>query len=190
MELKKFNTLFLDRDGVINVRIPGGYVAKPEEFQFLEGVLEAIPLLNAIFDRILIVTNQQGIGKGLMTSEDLEEVHRRMVEEISEAGGRIEKIYFCPDLADKQPNCRKPAPAMALQAKSEYPEIDFQHSWMVGDSLSDLEFGWNSRMHTALIETNPEEVTKAQHLLRQHQQLPCQRFSSLLELASVLNSGD
>src|SRR5688572_23731927 len=89
-------TLFLDRDGVINERIPGDYVKNWDEFIFLDGVLEALNILARKFNRIVVVTNQQGIAKGLMTEEDLNKVHQRMVLEIQESGGKIDKVYFCP----------------------------------------------------------------------------------------------
>ena len=134
-------TLFLDRDGVINKRIPGQYVRLWEEFEFLPGVLEALSLFQSIFGRIVIVTNQQGIGKDLMTEADLEAVHRQMLQEIHATGGRIDGVYHCPDLAYENSFCRKPNPGMAYQAKKDFPEIDFKRSLMAGNSLSDIQFG-------------------------------------------------
>ena len=150
-ELKNEWSLFLDRDGVINKRIMGGYVQKPEEFDFLPGSLEAIKQLSSIFKYIFIVTNQQGIGKGLMSVEDLRVVHRQMQGEVKANGGHIDRIFFCPDLATKTPNCRKPGLAMAQMAKREFPIIDFKKSYMVGDSKSDIEFGQNAEMQCAFI---------------------------------------
>ncbi len=96
MNSKNFNTegwsLFLDRDGVINKRLVGDYVKKTEEFVFLDGVLEAIATLSTKFNRIFIVTNQQGIGKGLMTEKDLKQVHDSMEKEIVEHAGKIDRI--------------------------------------------------------------------------------------------------
>ena len=101
-------TLFLDRDGVINERIPGAYIERIEQFKFTNNCLEAMSMFNDIFSRIFVVTNQQGIGKEIMTELQLFEIHDFMKEKIVKAGGRIDEIYFCPDLAEKKPKCRKP----------------------------------------------------------------------------------
>jgi len=154
--VKNRQSLFLDRDGVINKRIMGGYITRADDFEFLPGVLEAIRLLSEHFAHVFIVTNQQGIGKGLMTEEKLEEIHQAMQSQIEYAGGRIDKIYFCPDLASKEPNCRKPGIQMALQAKQDFPDINFTQSIMVGDTLSDMEFGENAGMQCVLISDSKE----------------------------------
>ena len=144
-------TLFLDRDGVINKRRIGNYVEHIEQFQFIPGVLDALNLLSSIFGRTIIVTNQQGIGKGLMTEEDLHKIHAYLVTTVSRHGGKIDHIYHAPDLADHNSPFRKPNIGMALQAKIDFPEIDFNRSIMVGDSISDLEFGRRAGMTTIFI---------------------------------------
>jgi len=107
--------------------------------------------------KIIIVTNQRGIGKGLMTEEDLKEVHERMIDEFKKNEIRIDGIYYCPHDYEKEGcNCRKPAPGMALKAKEDFPEIDFFKSISVGDSLSDIEFGKNLGMLTVLLTTSLE----------------------------------
>ena len=105
-------TLFLDRDGVINRRIIDGYVRSVRDFEILPGVLEAISRLSVIFGRIIIVTNQQGIGKGLMTEEELSSIHRFLTDKITGAGGRIDAIYHAPNLAQENSVMRKPATGM------------------------------------------------------------------------------
>jgi histidinol-phosphate phosphatase family protein len=148
-------TLFLDRDGVINRRIVDDYVKKWEDFEFLEDVLKAMEIFDKKFGRIVIVTNQQGIGKGLMRHEDLELIHKNMQYEISYFKGRIDKIYFSPYLALENHADRKPGIGMALKAKKDFPEIDFSKALMVGDSGSDMEFGKAAGMRTVFIgETN------------------------------------
>jgi len=184
----KGRAIFLDRDGVINRRIPGDYVRDPSEFVFLEGVPEAIGLLNQHFDRVFVATNQQGIGKGRMTIADLESVHAYMVSLLESRGARLDKIYYCPDLAHQQPNCRKPHPAMALQAAKDFPEIDLQQSWMAGDSLSDLQFGWNAGMKTALIATNPEEIKKMDEHLQANALASPPVFPSLLAMVQTITA--
>ncbi len=146
-------TLFLDRDGVINERIPGGYITSPDEFKFLPGVLDSFSIFSATFNRIIIVTNQQGIGKGLMTEEELDIIHSFMIEEIKEAGGSIDKIYYCQDLSEKENNCRKPSTKMAQMAVNEFPDIDLNKSIMVGDTKTDIMFGKNAGMKTIFVET-------------------------------------
>ncbi|MCX8080542.1 MAG: HAD family hydrolase [Bacteroidia bacterium] len=144
-------TLFLDRDGVINKRLPGNYVKHVREFVFLDGVLEAIPKLNQIFGRLILVTNQQGIGKGLMTEHDLKMVHDYMLEKIREHGGKLDAVYFSPYRAEENHMMRKPNTGMAMKAKEDFPEIDFAKSVMVGDSLSDVEFGKRCGMKTVFV---------------------------------------
>jgi len=150
-------TLFLDRDGVINERLPGAYISQWSDFQFTNGAETAIAQFSAFFSRILIVTNQQGIGKGLMSIQQLEVIHGQMQSALLAKGGQIHGIYFCPDLKSKEGHCRKPSPAMALQAQKEFPEISFEHSVMVGDSISDIQFGQRLGMKTVLIDTKEDE---------------------------------
>lgn len=149
-------TLFLDRDGVINEDKVGSYIFNRDEFFFLANAREAIKIFADIFGVIVIVTNQRGIGKGLMTEDDLHDIHAHMLEELGVHGGRVDKIYFAPDLNSDSPN-RKPLTGMALQAKADFPHIDFEKSVMVGNKLSDMEFGRNIHAKTIFIpSTNPE----------------------------------
>lgn len=146
----KYETLFLDRDGVINKHIPDGYVKNWDEFEFLPGVLEAFEILSVYFKTIVIVTNQRGVGKRLMTEDELINIHERMTSEIRQYGGRIDKIYYCTDINMDNPN-RKPNSGMALQAKNDFPCIEFKESIMIGDGQSDIEFGNRLGMKTVLI---------------------------------------
>lgn len=147
-------TLFLDRDGVINQRIFGGYVSSPETFHFEEGVPEAISILRQHFKRIVVVTNQQCIAKNVVTERNLNEIHRYMQDQLKKASTFIDGIYFAPELASDPNNTRKPKPFMAMQAQKDFPEIDFEKSVMVGDTDSDLTFGENLGMKTVLIRSN------------------------------------
>ena len=159
--LKKIDntwTLFLDRDGVINKRIFGGYISSPQEFEFLPGVLDSLIFFSSVFGRIIIITNQQGIGKGIMTEGELKVVHDYMIKEIRLAGGKIDGIYYCPDLAEKNDNCRKPSTKMAHKAASDFPEINLTKSIMVGDSQSDIEFGNNAGMKTIFVMSDSNEI--------------------------------
>lgn len=144
-------TLFLDRDGVINKKIVGDYVKSIDEFQFLPYALEAIKVFSSHFHKIVIVTNQQAISKGLMTEEDLNKVHQHLIQEVQNLGGRIDAIYFAPQLVEENSMMRKPNIGMALQANEEFPSINFKKSIMIGDSISDMEFAKNANMFGILI---------------------------------------
>ena len=145
-------TLFLDRDGVINKKIDGYYIISWEQFEFLPNVFDALKILEGIFGKIIIATNQRGIGKGLMSEKDLKEIHEKMLDEFKKNEIRIDGIYYCPhDYEKERCNCRKPAPGMALKAKEDFPDIDFFKSVSAGDSLSDIEFGKNLGMVTVLL---------------------------------------
>jgi len=135
-------TLFLDRDGVINDEKHLDYIHKWEEFKFYDGVKEALTIFSKKFGRIFIVTNQRGVAKGITRLEDLELIHNNMIKEFEEAGGRIDKVYYSVDFDNESPN-RKPNPGMGLQAKIDFPEVDFSKSVMVGNTLSDMKFGRN-----------------------------------------------
>jgi histidinol-phosphate phosphatase family protein len=144
-------TLFLDRDGVISLRIKDGYLTRWEDFRFLEGALEAIARLSNTFGYIFIVSNQQGVGKGMMSKESLEIIDLKMKLEIRKAGGQIDASYYSPYLASENHPDRKPGTGMALKAKAAFPDIDFTRSVMVGDSPSDMEFGKKLGMVTVMI---------------------------------------
>lgn len=136
-----FDTLFLDRDGVINKKLEQRYVTNFDEFVFVKNSDVAIRKLHKIFKRILVVTNQQGIGKGIMTEDDLNLLHLQMQRELSVDFDLIDKIYFCPCLEGDDCNCRKPKIGMLENAKLDFPEIKTEDSFLVGDSDSDILAG-------------------------------------------------
>jgi len=145
-------TLFLDRDGVLNEDKPGSYVMSLEEFKLMPGVKEAMKKLSAIFGTIVVCTNQRGVSRGLYTIEEMHRMNNFLLSEIKNAGGRIDKIYYAVDLNDDAPN-RKPNTGMALQAKHDFPDIDFSRSIMVGNNLSDMQFARNANMAKAIFLT-------------------------------------
>ena len=132
-----YRNVFLDRDGVINRQIVGDYVRRWEDFEFRPGIFDLISRLSG--RRILVVTNQRGVGRGLMSEEDLFSIHRRMVGEIEAHGGRIDAVYSCT-AAGKDDPCRKPGKGMFLQAVEEVPEIKPEESVMIGDGDVDRDF--------------------------------------------------
>ncbi len=170
INIDKSWSLFLDRDGVINEKLENDYVKCWDEFIFKNRSLEAIAGLGETFGRIIVVTNQRGVGLGLMTEEALKKIHDNMLEEVSKVSGRIDKIYYCTGVDDNS-ECRKPNIGMGLKAKSDFPEIEFSKSIMVGDSISDMEFGKNLGMKTVFIGDMSE-----------HEEIDCLlNFNSLID---------
>ena len=143
IDITGVQTLLLDRDGVINRLRHNDYVKCWEEFEFLPGVMDDLARFASSVPRIFIVTNQRGVGKGLMSEADLNDVHRRMCDEISRHGGRIDGIYYCTALTDADPR-RKPGNGMFLDILRDYPDVDPATCLMVGDSDSDMRFAANS----------------------------------------------
>jgi D-glycero-D-manno-heptose 1,7-bisphosphate phosphatase len=151
-EIDKSWTLFLDRDGVINKEKPEDYVYSYDEFIFYDGVPEALKIATEKFGRLVVATNQRGVGRGLMTEPALQEIHRQMQTDVAKAGGLISKVYYCTSL-DNASTCRKPNTGMALEARKDFPEINFSRSVMIGNNISDMEFGRNAGMHTIFLTT-------------------------------------
>jgi histidinol-phosphate phosphatase family protein len=172
-------TLFLDRDGVINHRIVDDYVKTWEQFEFLPGSLEAMPLFRQRFGRIIVVSNQQGVGKGLMSDNQVAAIHLQMAEEIRKAGGRVDAVFYSPHLQSDRSFMRKPNIGMALKARKQFPEIRFSKSVMAGDSISDMIFGKRAGMKTILISTDSKP---AQLYPRQIDYV----FPDLISLANAL----
>lgn len=156
--------LFLDRDGVINIEKDGSYIFGPEELHFYEGALEAIAAARQHFDIILVVTNQRGIGRGMMTAKSLHEIHASLLLALQDKGGHIEAFYYAPS-ADRDNELRKPNTGMALLARKDYPEIDFSRSVMIGNNLSDMEFGKKMGMHTVFLHTTKDKIALPHELI-------------------------
>ena len=173
-KIDKSWTLFLDRDGVINTRLVDDYVKNINEFQFIPGVLEAFKIFAEKFGHIIIVSNQQGVGKGIMTMQDVESVHDYMLKEIEKQQGRIDAIYVCPQLKSDPDNFRKPSPRMAYMAQHDFPDIDLEKSIMVGDMNSDLEFGKNCGMFTVVVGNEPIKIK------------PDAKYDTLFDFAKIL----
>lgn len=147
---KKVKTIFLDRDGVINLKaLEGEYIKSWKEFHFLRGVIDAIRLLNENNYRVIIITNQRGIARHLMTMQDLHVIHSSMEEVLQRHGAHIDGIYVCPHEKGTC-HCRKPDIGLFLQAEQDFP-IDKSKSWMIGDSKSDIEAGRNYGIRTIAV---------------------------------------
>jgi histidinol-phosphate phosphatase family protein len=156
-EIDKSWTLFLDRDGVINVESVGSYITSWDEFTYHDGVLDALRSFSNLFGNIVIVSNQRGVGRGIMTMDALRDINNNLRASVQARGGRIDKIYNCTAVNDDDHN-RKPNTGMGLQAQQDFPTIDFKRSIMVGNSMSDMEFGKKLSMHTVFLTTKHDAV--------------------------------
>jgi D-glycero-D-manno-heptose 1,7-bisphosphate phosphatase len=154
------NAIFLDRDGVINRRLMGDYVKRWDEFEFLPDIFELLPKAHAAGYLAVVITNQRGIGRGLMSGADLDRIHELMQRSLAErTGERFDAVYHCPHDTAEGCDCRKPLPGMLHRAAAEHG-IDLASSWMIGDSESDIEAGIAAGCRTALVAP-PGTPTKA-----------------------------
>lgn len=156
-DVDKSWTLFLDRDGVINIESVGSYITSWSEFVFHDGALDAIRSLSSLFGTVVVVSNQRGVGRGIMSMESLREINKNMRSAVAEHGGNIHRVYNCIAVNDEDHN-RKPNTGMGMQAQEDFPEIDFRRSIMVGNSISDMEFGKRLNMHTVFLTTKHDPV--------------------------------
>jgi histidinol-phosphate phosphatase family protein len=163
-QVDKSWSLFLDRDGVINHEKKENYILNWNEFRFYNGAIEALKTFSALFGTIVMVTNQRGVGKGVMSEKDLGVIHANMLAAINENSGRIDKIYYCTSL-DNDCYDRKPNAGMAYQAKKDFPAVDFYKSIMVGNKISDMQFGKNAGMYTVYVDTTNPEVPSPNPLI-------------------------
>lgn len=160
LDLQKIDkswTLFLDRDGVLNHDKVGSYVFNPGEYIFYDGVPGVFKLFKEKFGRIIIATNQRGVGRGLMSVTDLDAVHQKMLAGIEDKGGKIDAVFYADSIHNDDP-IRKPNPGMALKAKELFPEIDFSRSIMIGNNISDMQFGRNAGMYTVFLKTTTPDL--------------------------------
>jgi D-glycero-D-manno-heptose 1,7-bisphosphate phosphatase len=140
---------FLDRDGVINQKATSGrYITRWEEMRFLPGVAKAISLLNDAAFRVIVVSNQRCVAKGLITVRELDSIHQRMSDELAAAGATIDAIYYCPHEEGPPCGCRKPSPGLLLTAARKH-HIQLAESWMIGDSDTDVQAGKSAGCRTA-----------------------------------------
>jgi len=153
MKLQTDNTwtLFLDRDGVINNRIPEGYILESNDLVLTDDLIPALHILKKQFGKIVVVSNQQCIGKGMCNEDTITQVHADLNDLLLSNQILIHDFFVCPHKATDHCNCRKPKPGLAIQAQLKYPSIDFLKSVMVGDMLSDILFGKNLGMITVYV---------------------------------------
>jgi D-glycero-D-manno-heptose 1,7-bisphosphate phosphatase len=148
--------VFLDRDGVLNRKMPeGSYVTDSAHFEWLPGAEEAIARMNHAHLTVILVTNQRGIALGLLSDQDLQGIHEKMQDDLASHGAHLDAIYYCPhDRGECQ--CRKPATGMFEQAFQRFPEANSQNSVVIGDSLPDIVAGKSLGMKTVFVLGEPD----------------------------------
>jgi D-glycero-D-manno-heptose 1,7-bisphosphate phosphatase len=157
--------VFLDRDGVINRKAAEGeYIRSWREIELLPGAGAAVAALNRAGFKVFIVTNQRGIATCKIRIEDLTELHSRMKEELARTGAAISDVYYCPHDTASRCSCRKPQPGMLLRAAEEYG-VDLRASWMIGDSISDVEAGARAGCRTVLLASDGSKLAESQPTL-------------------------
>jgi len=142
--------ILLDRDGVINRRIPHGYVTSWRDFHFLPGALDALRLLTTEGYKTLVISNQPAVGKGLMTLDQLAGITAQFSQDAKNHGGRIDGVYYCPHRSDDRCDCRKPKPGLLLQARREHL-FDFGDTYFIGDSEADELAARRTGCHFVLV---------------------------------------
>ena len=154
--------VILDRDGVLNREAAGGgYIARPEDFIWLPGVLEALRLLREAGFYLSVATNQSGVGRGVMSLAQLEAVLERMKTEAAEHGGALDAVFFCPHSPEEGCDCRKPAPGL-IQAAIAQSGLTAAESIFVGDDQRDLEAAARAEVRAALVRTGKGRKTEAE----------------------------
>ncbi len=180
---RDLTTVFLDRDGVLNEKMPeGSYVTSWDDFHVLPDVPEAIARLNRAGLRVIVVSNQRGIALGLYSAADVEAIHLAFQHLLNTQGAHIDAFFICPhDLG--QCNCRKPLPGLFDQAVAQCPTISAATSVMIGDSPLDIEFGRRLGMATILIDVKSKHSSLGTESARELADL---HFPSLSEAVNAL----
>jgi len=143
--------VFLDRDGTINDHTKD-YVTEWSQFRFIPTALEALKLLAATDYKIIVITNQTAVERDLMSITDLQTIHENMVDQVKEAGGRIDWIFACLHLPEHECKCRKPKTGLVERAAEKF-DLDLARSWFVGDNTKDIKCGHDAGCKTVLVET-------------------------------------
>ncbi len=164
---------FFDRDGVVNVSPGPGYVLRWEDFHFCDGVIEALAWLKQRGFALVLVTNQQGVGKGLMTQAALDDLHARMQANLEKHGAAFDAIHACTCLkSDPACTCHKPSPEMVLQTAQEL-DLDLSQSWLIGDQDRDIQMAVSAGVpHTIRVVGEHMAQVQAAHTIRSTSELP------------------
>jgi D-glycero-D-manno-heptose 1,7-bisphosphate phosphatase len=171
--------VLLDRDGVIN-EDRDDFIKTPDEWQPIPGSLEAIALLNRQGYQVAVITNQSGIARGLFNLDILAKIHDKMRQLVTEHGGRISAVYFCPHAPDRGCHCRKPKPGLLFQCAHDF-QIDLAATAMIGDSYRDLQAATHAGAHPVLVKTG-----KGMQTLAEYPTLNCPQFDNLYDAVRQL----
>ena len=170
--------LFLDRDGVINVDY--GYVCHPENFEFIEGIFEVARAAYTSDYKLVVITNQSGIGRGYYNEIDFHQVNNWMLDQFKLRGINILDVFFCPHRPEDACECRKPKPGMLLKAKQKH-DIDMNYSWMIGDKEADVKAANAAGINQTILVKSGHDIdiknSNANHILK-----------SIMEDQSVIKS--
>jgi D,D-heptose 1,7-bisphosphate phosphatase len=142
--------IFLDRDGIINERIRGGYVTQWSEFRFIKGIEQVLAELSTLGLPLIVVSNQAGVGKDMVSPEALAQITESFVSLLRNRGAKVDAVYYCPHVPDARCSCRKPAIGLLRQAAEDW-RIDLERSVLVGDSPSDVEAAETSQCRAILL---------------------------------------
>lgn len=142
--------VFFDRDGTINEE--SGYLSNPDDLSLIKGAAEAVKRLNSIGIKVIVISNQSGVGRGFFSEEDLARVNKRLADLLSSHGARIDAIYYCPHHPEDDCKCRKPKPGLLKKAALEL-SIDLTRSYVVGDKGTDVELAGNAGSKGILVKT-------------------------------------
>ena len=157
---RQVKLIILDRDGVINYD-SDQYIKSPDEWRPIPGSLEAIARLNHAGYRVVVATNQSGIGRGLFDMAMLNTIHEKMHKALAQVGGRIDAVFFCPHAADSDCECRKPKPGMLLEVAQRF-NVSLADTYMVGDSLKDLQAAVAAGAKPVLVLTGKGKKTQVE----------------------------
>lgn len=171
--------VILDRDGTINID-SDAFIKAPEEWLPLPGSLEAIALLNRRGFKVVVISNQSGVARGLFDLATLEAIHAKMKQMVKDAGGEIETIYFCPHGPDDDCDCRKPRDGLFRRFAADY-SADLSQIYAVGDSLRDLQAAESAGAKPILVKTG-----KGENTLNKHSELNCPVFDNLHDAANFI----
>lgn len=173
--------ILMDRDGVIN-HDSDDYIKSPEEWQPIEGSLEAIALFNQFNYKIVVITNQASLARGLFDKDTLERIHAKMHSMVAEKGGKIEAIYYCPHSPENNCDCRKPKPGL-LQSFAADNKVALKDLYFIGDSLRDIQAAQAAGAHPILVKTGNGRKT-----LAENPGLRVPVFENLYEAAKFITS--
>jgi len=157
--------VFLDRDGVINARPAAEkrYITRWQEFRFLPGALAALRQLKRSGRKVLILSNQAGVGRRIYSAARLREITRKMLQKIRAAGGRVDAVYYCTHTPQAGCACRKPRPGLLLRAARRF-SIDPRRSFLIGDNASDVQLGRAAGCRTVLVLTGVTSRSQARRV--------------------------